>query len=60
MINFDFDKYCYGCSTCKTICPTGAISMQYNQEGFLVPKIDLKLSLCIIEPLTNVKESKIA
>lgn len=41
MINFDFDKYCYGCSTCKTICPTGAISMQYNQEGFLVPKIDL-------------------
>ena len=41
MINFDFNKYCYGCGACKTICPTGAISMEYNQEGFLVPKIDL-------------------
>ena len=41
MIDFDFDKYCYGCGVCKTVCPVGAIEMKYNQEGFLVPKVNL-------------------
>ena len=42
MINFNFDQYCYGCSTCKTVCPVEAIKMKYNKEGFLVPEINLE------------------
>lgn len=50
MIGFDVNHYCYGCTACKHKCPTQAISMEYNEEGFLVPKIDKKkcvnCSLC--------------
>lgn len=31
---------CTGCAACKNICPTGAINMVENAEGFLYPKID--------------------
>lgn len=40
MINFDFDKYCYGCSNCADVCPVDAITMEYNEEGFQMPVID--------------------
>ena len=40
MINFDFDKLCYGCKACESICTHGAISFESNLEGFLAPKID--------------------
>lgn len=31
---------CTGCRMCEQICPKGAISMQQNDEGFIVPIID--------------------
>ncbi len=40
MISFDFDKWCCGCSSCASACPTSAISMVPNEEGFLMPSID--------------------
>jgi len=32
---------CCGCTACKAICPSGAISMQPDSEGFLYPLIDV-------------------
>ncbi len=40
MINFDFDKYCYGCTACSNICPCDAITMLENREGFQMPSIN--------------------
>lgn len=37
----DFKK-CTGCGACANVCPSGAILMVRNDEGFLVPKIDNK------------------
>ncbi|MBE6445201.1 MAG: 4Fe-4S dicluster domain-containing protein [Alphaproteobacteria bacterium] len=31
---------CTGCGACNNICPKNAISMAYNEEGFLYPQID--------------------
>ena len=31
---------CYGCSACASACPTSAIAMAPNPEGFLEPKIN--------------------
>ena len=33
---------CTGCSACANICPKNCIEMQYDEEGFLFPKIDAK------------------
>lgn len=33
---------CTGCTACMTACPKNAISMEYNENGFLYPKIDKK------------------
>lgn len=33
-------EQCTGCGACYNSCPTGAISMIENEEGFLYPKID--------------------
>ena len=37
---------CTGCGACALKCPTHAISMEYNGEGFLYPNVDI--SKCII------------
>ncbi len=42
MISFDFDKWCCGCTSCASACPTSAITMQPNEEGFLMPVVDKK------------------
>lgn len=40
MINFDFEKNCYGCRNCENVCPKQAIEIKENREGFLMPEID--------------------
>ena len=34
------EQSCCGCTACYAVCPTGAISMVENEEGFLFPHID--------------------
>ena len=41
-INVVSPDICTGCGACKNICPTAAITMQYNDEGFLSPVVDDK------------------
>lgn len=40
MIQFDFNEKCYGCGACVEACPTHAIVMGENCEGFMMPDID--------------------
>lgn len=54
---------CVGCGACMHVCPTGAISMVPNEEGFYYPKIDL--SKCIschrcrkVCPVLNLNSSE--
>lgn len=43
-------EYCCGCSACMLICPSGAIKMEENIEGFLYPILNsdkcIKCSKC--------------
>lgn len=39
---FDRKEDCCGCTACKNICPTSAIRMSSDEEGFLYPIIDQK------------------
>lgn len=62
MIDFDFDKNCYGCRNCENICPTKAIKMEENSEGFLMPVIDkekcINCGLCNKKcPFLNIQEN---
>lgn len=61
MIDFDFDKFCYGCAACSQVCPVGAIEMVKNNEGFKVPVVNknkcIKCGLCEKKcPYLNEKE----
>ncbi len=40
MINYDINKKCYGCSSCKNICLKKAITMVEDKDDFLISKID--------------------
>lgn len=42
---FDKKEECWGCTACMHICPTKAIKMIADKEGFLYPEIDQ--ALCI-------------
>lgn len=44
MINRE-KKECSGCGICEFVCPTKAITMCRDQEGFLYPMIDSKLCI---------------
>ena len=50
-ILFDKKENCCGCSACYAICPTRAIKMVSDEEGFLYPFIDadicIKCEKCI-------------
>lgn len=35
-------KDCCGCSACYSVCPSNAISMEEDSEGFFYPLIDSK------------------
>lgn len=39
-IEIDDKEMCCGCTACSSICPTGAIEMVEDEEGFLYPSID--------------------
>lgn len=44
IVKMNMDK-CTGCSLCVQICPTQAIHMQYDREGFSAPVIDKKVCI---------------
>lgn len=35
------EKNCSGCGACEQLCPTKAIHLEANREGFLVPELDM-------------------
>ena len=41
MINIIEKKQCNGCYACTNICPQNCIAMEYDEEGFLYPKVSL-------------------
>lgn len=43
MILFDKEEKCCGCAACLNICPRNAIKMITNNDGFIVPEIDVNL-----------------
>lgn len=47
----DVKNSCVGCQSCEQICPSKAIAMKANEEGFLYPYVDeekcLNCSLCV-------------
>lgn len=42
---FDIKEECCGCTACKHICPTNAIEMVADKEGFLYPSINQQLCI---------------
>ena len=40
MIEITQKQNCSGCTACYCVCPTGAISLLEDSEGFLYPKVD--------------------
>lgn len=64
MIDFNFNEKCYGCRNCENICPKGAIILEEDINGFLIPRIDkekcVECGLCKkICPFTNFKKQTI-
>lgn len=63
MIKIEDKAMCCGCTACKSICPTKAIEMVEDEEGFLYPKIDerkcINCGLCDKTcPVLNAKKKK--
>ena len=57
------NKYCTGCSACANSCSSNAITMNYDNEGFLKPLIDSKACIncnkCVMVcPTLQKKENK--
>lgn len=42
---FNNKNQCCGCTACYSVCPTDAITMEYDKEGFLYPSINN--ALCV-------------
>ena len=60
----DITNLCTGCRTCEQLCPTGSISMESDQEGFLIPLINqstcIDCQLCVKRcPQNHLMESKV-
>lgn len=61
--NLETRNKCSGCGACENSCPKQAISMKYDNEGFLYPKIDenrcIDCEKCIkVCPMSLYPESK--
>lgn len=55
---FELNGECTGCSACSIVCPTGAISMKKNKEGFFAPSINFDLCIkCGICKKVCIKET---
>ena len=39
----EYGLECYGCGSCKQVCPNNAIAMKYDEEGFLQPCLNSEL-----------------
>ena len=39
------EERCTGCGACNNICPNDAISMKYNDEGFIYPNINEEMCI---------------
>jgi len=39
---FNIEGQCFGCSACSIVCPSNAIVMNKNSEGFITPFLDEK------------------
>lgn len=58
------DDKCTGCSACMNICPTDALRMTENDEGFIFPGIDSKkcihcgLCVSVCPALTNINSNQ--
>ena len=39
---YDQKEHCYGCNACLNVCPTSAIQMEQDEEGFAYPIISSK------------------
>ena len=64
MINITDKTKCCGCNACFNVCPKQAISMEYDSEGFLYPKVDndkcIKCGLCLKTcPINTAEDLKI-
>lgn len=63
---FKEKRDCCGCTACMSICPTAAISMRSDEEGFKYPFVDealcmdcgLCLKVCAFKRRSNEKESQ--
>ncbi|MBR7133387.1 MAG: Coenzyme F420 hydrogenase/dehydrogenase, beta subunit C-terminal domain [Clostridia bacterium] len=43
ILNENFSRNCTGCGMCASICPSKAIKMEIDSEGFYSPQVDINL-----------------
>ncbi len=60
IVLFEVKNDCCGCYSCFSACPTSAIQMVEDNEGFVYPKIDIdkcvKCTKCMqVCPIIKVK-----